>query len=414
MDALDEFLNLALDYERDESPSLQGFVAWLRAAKSEIKRDMEIARDEVRVMTVHGAKGLEAPVVVLADTATPPHGWHPPRLLSLPVQGAAPDAPAALIWAGRKADDVGPMAAARSLALRDAEHEYRRLLYVAMTRAAEHLIVCGIDGERARPAGCWYDLVCNALQPLCVEEPAEDGAMVRRFRKVASRVQTLSPATSAEHVAPRPLPAWLAGMAAAEPPRASPLSPSRAFDEAAPAEPARSGTDRRRALARGVAVHRLLQALPELPPERRREAALRYLQRPDKDFSETERETMIDQVLAMLAEPRFAPLFSPGSRAEIAIAGRVGLYTVSGQVDRLVVTGDAVLIADYKTNRPAPRNLADAPPAYVGQLALYRAVLARLYPDRTVRAALVWTETMELMEIPGDRLDAALAELVSS
>jgi ATP-dependent helicase/nuclease subunit A len=116
----------------------------------------------------------------------------------------------------------------------------------------------------------------------------------------------------------------------------------------------------------------------------------------------------------MLAEPRFAPLFSPGSRAEIAIAGRVGLYTVSGQVDRLVVTGDAVLIADYKTNRPAPRNLADAPPAYVGQLALYRAVLARLYPDRTVRAALVWTETMELMEIPGDRLDAALAELVSS
>jgi ATP-dependent helicase/nuclease subunit A len=198
-----------------------------------------------------------------------------------------------------------------------------------------------------------------------------------------------------------------------ESPRPTPLSPSRAYDEAAPVEPAKGGIERKRALARGVAVHRLLQALPELPPERRREAALRYLQRPGKDFSDAEREAMVDRVLAMLAEPRFAPLFSPGSRAEIAIVGRVGRHAVSGQVDRLVVTDKAVLIADYKTNRPAPRSLADVPDAYVGQLALYRAVLALLYPNRAVQAALVWTETMELMEIPGDRLDAALAELTS-
>ena len=92
---IDEFLNLALAYESRETPSLQGFAAWLRTASAEIKRDMEIARDEVRVMTVHGAKGLEAPIVILADTTTEPQGpiQHQPRLLNLPAQDAAPDTP---------------------------------------------------------------------------------------------------------------------------------------------------------------------------------------------------------------------------------------------------------------------------------------------------------------------------------
>ena len=125
-------------------------------ARAEVKRDMEIARDEVRVMTVHGAKGLEAPIVILADTMTPPAGPRPPRLLEL--------AGGAVIWAGRKDDDVPAVAAARAAALAEAEHEYRRLLYVAMTRAADRLIVCGADGERARrPKGCWYDLMREPL-----------------------------------------------------------------------------------------------------------------------------------------------------------------------------------------------------------------------------------------------------------
>ena len=133
-DALDEFLNLALDYERRQTPSLQGFVAWLREARAEVKRDMEIARDEVRVMTVHGAKGLEAPIVILADTMTQPSGPRPPRLLEL--------SDGAVIWAGRKDDDVAPVAAARQAALAEAEDEYRRLLvcrYDACRRSADHL-----------------------------------------------------------------------------------------------------------------------------------------------------------------------------------------------------------------------------------------------------------------------------------
>ncbi len=144
-DALDEFLNLALDYERRETPSLQGFLAWLRQARAEVKRDMEIARDEVRVMTVHGAKGLEAPIVVLADTMTPPAGPRHPRLLTLSA--------GAMVWAGRKADDVATVSTARQGFLSEAEHEYRRLLYVAMTRAADLLIVCGAEGQESGPLG---------------------------------------------------------------------------------------------------------------------------------------------------------------------------------------------------------------------------------------------------------------------
>ena len=163
-DALDEFLNLALDYERRETPSLQGFVAWLRTAQTDVKRDMEITRDEVRVMTVHGAKGLEAPIVVLADTTTPPAGpaQRQPRLLALPAD--SPGAPDRLVWARARASDVTPVSAAREQARREAADEHRRLLYVAMTRAIDRLVVCGAEGERKRPEGCWWNLVFDALR----------------------------------------------------------------------------------------------------------------------------------------------------------------------------------------------------------------------------------------------------------
>ena len=172
-DAIDEFLNVALEYERRETPSLQGFLTWLRDARAEVKRDMEIARDEVRVMTVHGAKGLEAPIVILADTITPPV-IKPPRLLQL--------ADGAIIWAGRKADDVDQVATARVRANSETEDEYRRLLYVAMTRAAERLIICGAEGLNRPPRNCWYNLVYEPLQPFLVAED-ECGEKVLRYRK---------------------------------------------------------------------------------------------------------------------------------------------------------------------------------------------------------------------------------------
>jgi ATP-dependent helicase/nuclease subunit A len=411
-DALDEFLNLALDYERTETPSLQGFVAWLRSAQAEVKRDMEMARDEVRVMTVHGAKGLEAPIVILADTTTPPQGFHPPRLLQLPAGGAAPP----LVWAVAKTNDVGLMAAAREKALDEARDEYRRLLYVAMTRAIERLIVCGVDGVNKRPEGCWYDLARGALEGQSVAEPADDGSGdVLRYRKVPYAAAAGAAATE-KAGSDVTLPGWLREKFAAPPASAAPLKPSGFVDDPNTSGVLRPREARRRAILRGNIVHRLMQSLPDIPPDRRSGAARQYIARQKTDFTPPECDTIVEQTLAVLTDPRFALLFAPGSRAEVPIAGRIGNDTVAGVVDRLVVTPDAVLIADYKTNRPAPRSLAETQAryqSYVKQLALYRAVLMRLYPDRPVRAALVWTDIPGLGEIPAEALDAALAALTT-
>jgi ATP-dependent helicase/nuclease subunit A len=409
-DALDEFLNLALDYEARETPSLQGFVAWLRATPTEVKRDMEIARDEVRVMTVHGAKGLEAPVVILADTTTNPAGPYPPRLITMP--GATADAPDRIVWAAARETDVPAMAAARSRALGAAENEYRRLLYVAMTRAADRLVICGATGQRKRPDGCWYDLVRDALEPIAVAEPADIGEekalRLRTWRVAEGDAEAPSDGTPASW----PCPDWLTRPLAAE---AAPaiVSPSQAIEER-PVLAGAGGEERRRALARGSLVHRLLQSLPDIAPERRGAAARRYLERSGTLFDEVERNDMARQVLALMDDPRFAPLAAPGSRAEVPIVGRITRHgrspvSISGQVDRLAVAAQAVLIADYKTNRPAPRRLEEVPEAYLVQLALYRAALAELYPGRTLRALLVWTDVPDFMEIPDSILDAALS-----
>jgi ATP-dependent helicase/nuclease subunit A len=415
-DALDEFLSLALDYETRETPSLQGFVAWLRATSSEVKRDMEIARDEVRVMTVHGAKGLEAPIVILADTTTNPAGPHHPRLLRMTASAAAPGAaapgtPARIVWAGPKECDVASVATARSRALRAAEEEYRRLLYVAMTRAADRLIVCGATGQRQRPEGCWYDLVRGALESIAIKQPAGNGEHpILRLQQGEAPDAGAQPASGGEPTAVA-RPDWLTRDARADP-VATIVSPSSAAEKPARGARPGAGDDRRRALARGTLVHRLMQSLPDIARGRRAASARRYLDRAGGDFTAAEREAIAASVLALLDDPRFAALAGAGSRAEVSIVGRIDRgcrppLVVSGQVDRLAVMPDAVLIADYKTNHPAPRRPEDVPDPYLAQLALYRAVLVRLYPGRAVRALLVWTDRPDFMEIPVLVLDAA-------
>ena len=372
---------------------------------------MEIARDEVRVMTVHGAKGLEAPIVILADTVTPPQGWHPPKLLPLPPGRAAPATPHRLVWASAKANDIGPMAAAREAALDEARDEYRRLLYVAMTRTIERLIVCGVEGKTKLPEGCWYELVRGALEEHCVIEPADHGVdTVLRYRKTpdtggAAEKSADTPASAAT------IPDWLSKTVEVTA-RAAPIKPSGFVDD--PDSTGRPGAAeaRRRALQRGNIVHRLMQSLPDIPAERRTEAARQYIARQKTDLTAAERDEIAGGVVTMLADPRFALLFAPGSRAEVPIVGRIGNDTVTGVVDRLVVASDTILIADYKTNRPAPRSFAETQEryqSYVKQLALYRAVLMRLYPGRPVRAALMWTDILALAEIPAEALEEALA-----
>jgi ATP-dependent helicase/nuclease subunit A len=418
-DALDEFLELALAYERKAPASLQGFMAWLRTADLEVKRDMEISRDQVRVMTVHGAKGLEASVVFLADTATSPSDTQRLKLIHLPRGDTAQPVPDVVIWAGKKADDPQSVSAARSAMLGEVEDEYRRLLYVAMTRAADRLIIGGCMPGNMNTVRkfSWYDLIVKGLDQsgLHLQEIETPDGVVKRY----SRIEDATAAADAAVAAPIPsaptsLPAWLRTPAPPETLADHLLRPSDpAENEGHRIRTGESLALRARALLRGTLVHRLLQSLPDLATARRRDAALGYLARNAGDWSADDREALAAGVLALIGDPRFAAVFAAGSRAEVSIAGRLDRpgrppALVSGQIDRLVVTPAEVLIVDYKTNHAPPRFPAEAPPAYVRQLALYRAVLRKLYPSLPVRAALLWTETPDLMEISTAVLDAAL------
>jgi ATP-dependent helicase/nuclease subunit A len=420
-DALDEFLELALGYERKAPASLQGFMAWLRTADLEVKRDMEISRNEVRVMTVHGAKGLEAPVVFLVDTTSSPSDTQRLRLIHLPPDHAAPHVAGVVVWAGRKADDPLAVAAARTAMLGETEDEYRRLLYVAMTRAADRLIVggCMPGNMNTVRKNSWYDLIVKGLENsglhLQTNETPE-GAVKRYARPEDIATTTGAAATTA--TAEIELPSWLRISA---PPEAAADVLLR------PSDPAEDGgrdfrtgefvRTRAHALRRGTLVHRLLQSLPDVAIERRGEAALNFLARNAGDWGNGERDAVAQRVLALIADRRFAAVFGAGSRAEVSIVGRLERpgrkpAVVSGQIDRLVVTASEVLTVDFKTNHAPPGSAAEAPSAYIRQLTLYRAVLQKLYPQLPVRTALLWTETPELMELSAPALDAELASVL--
>jgi ATP-dependent helicase/nuclease subunit A len=294
----------------------------------------------------------------------------------------------------------------------EAEEEYRRLLYVAMTRARDRLYVCGTLKPKATDmkAG-WHALVTSALEAECVRSETADGIVTLEWRPAPPAAPPKGKQEAMTYAPPRP--AWLTQPAPPAPAAIRRITPSTALGgaSAAPA-PVRSrllkpGGEILIAIERGRLVHRLLQSLPEIAPERRREIGGRYLEAVATEWPEADRAALLDEVLRILADPGFAPVFAPGSRAEVEIAGRIGAATLSGRIDRLAVTAERVLVVDYKTNRPAPESLADAPHDYVMQLALYRAVLRRLYSGKPVAAAILWTDRPALMEVPAAILDAA-------
>ncbi|MEE9209905.1 MAG: 3'-5' exonuclease, partial [Kiloniellales bacterium] len=307
-DPIQEFLSLALAYEREHAPSLEGFLHWLEAGAQEVKRDMEHGQDAVRVMTVHGAKGLQAPVVILPDTMQPPK----PRdgLFWLDEDGG--ELP---LWPLRKGYDgeVAGHARARAQAIRD--QEYRRLLYVAMTRAEDRLVVCGWHTKNAAPEQSWYKLVAGALaevaEPVGFDFIGEvDGGWTGPGWRLACP-QTADADKSPDEAAPQPaasvipLPAWAGALPPPEPAPPTPLAPSRPAGEE-PAVRSPLGPDEGRRFKRGLLIHRLLQSLPDLAPEARRAVAARFLASPAHGLSAEERAEIAEVTMAVLEDSAFA------------------------------------------------------------------------------------------------------------
>jgi ATP-dependent helicase/nuclease subunit A len=395
-DAIDEFLSLALAYEGSNTPSLEGFLHWIERGGAEVKRDMERGRNEVRVMTVHGAKGLEADIVILPDTTS------------------LPDSPAAkghLLYTDEGvlfplADKAAPEKVRQAKLAAQAEtlKEHRRLLYVALTRAKERLIICGFENKKGIREGSWHQLAERAATVLGAEIPQGD-ATIRVFGAASVAPAASETASVSETIA---IPDWARTPPAAERPSPWLIRPSAAAGVDEPTLPSPLGQNGAARFRRGLLVHAMLARLPEVERARREGTARNFLRARGLDEAETTQ--LSAETLAVLDDPVFAAAFAPDSRAEVAIVAdlpELGAGArVHGRVDRLAVAGDDVLIVDFKTIRPPPAREEDVPGIYVTQMALYRAAAARIFPGRRIACALVWTEGPTLMPLSEALLEA--------
>jgi ATP-dependent helicase/nuclease subunit A len=429
-DPIDELLARALQYQRAETASLQGFLRWFESGGGEIKRDLDAnRRQEVRILTVHASKGLQAPIVYLPDTTRVPGDSE--RLLA-GLDGET------RLWLPRT-DDANEAARTWRAEIRErALEEQNRLLYVAMTRAEDRLYVGGWINTRKQDAGCWYDRIAAGLAA-SVEADGEgrQRAIPRAFDfsteldqggwsgdgfELVNEGRIVVPEQQELALPERePLPDWASQPAPRDPDPPRPLAPSQPLPDEARAPPrafsplAVVSPNRWK---RGRLLHELLRQLPALPAQDRKAAAQRFLGQPAHGLTTEDVDLWAAEALAVMEAPGHAALFAPGSRAEIPLVGTIdtprGTFTVSGQVDRLAVADREVLIVDYKTNRPPPEDASAVPLAYRRQLALYRALLAGIYPGRQVRAFLLWTSAPRLMELEAGTLDESMPYATAS
>lgn len=385
-DALDEFINLSLSFEQDHIPSMQLFVEWMNQDDVEIKRELEQNNlDAVRLMTVHGSKGLQAPIVILPDTV---------RVKTIKQEAG---------WLYNKEALFYPLGKdyyenncstlkeeQRTLSL----EEYHRLLYVALTRAEECLCICGYKQKKQPSSESWYELCRQSLASIMQTSPNDI---------LFYQTEQLTP-TSAKPDLPTnkvnaSVPKWLLSDAIKEAPLARPLTPSHLDESGISAISPLTATNDNMLYNRGRIIHKLLQLLPSSDVASHVSVITQFLHTQAPELSSASCNQIISEVINLIEDPRFKELFGPQSAAEVSIMGEVDGQIISGQIDRLVVLADQVIIVDYKTNRPAAQNLAEVPTAYLKQIRAYRCLAGRIYPHKKITSYILWTNTATMMQI---------------
>lgn len=434
IDVLDEFLALALDHDQDGTSSLQIFLDQLESSEPEIKREQEQSLDAVRIMTVHASKGLEAPIVFLVDPGSAAfHASHMSSIRLLDPPDHQSNMPKCPLWVPGSAVENQKTDEIKTASEHVAEEEYRRLLYVGLTRAADRLVVCGYRGTRAPSKPTWHSLVEGGFDRADAEMKQEitynlagmawdiqrfsrgksndKDAQIEQANAVSGTVNTRpdlldKPLTNVKGL-PRPLiPSGASVLVDGDDGKNHKTSPF-----------ATRGAKNISAIEYGKAIHRLLQVLPNLLANDWRFNAENYLQNRLPELSAHERDDMIESVINVMTDQKFSAIFSTESASEFSIMGSLMIKDeeriVSGRIDRLVVEDDRLLIVDYKTNFKAPTDISEISPSNIAQLAIYRAVLAPLYPNKTIEAGLLYTRTPKIIEVPDHILDAAMQELSS-
>ncbi|MFN3826469.1 MAG: double-strand break repair helicase AddA [Micavibrio sp.] len=418
IEPLHEFLTQVLSFEGEHISSLQSFILWQQNNESEIKREQDDTQNHIRIMTAHASKGLQAPIVILADTVLPTGagGNRATDRLLWPAKTGLPFP----FWAPQADDECRLYKDSKERAQQKDIEEYRRLLYVALTRAEDRLYIAGAAGKRGFNDKSWYSLTREAFTRFdnkeetpfvilpeiktCLDLP--DDACTLRLQSTQE-----APAKNKEQqqnvqglIVPDindPAWSWVHQQAPLEEAALQPVQPSRLEilnqDELLSPSPLQSDNQYR--FKRGNLTHKLLQFLPEVPLERRLETAQMFADRYGHDLPEKIRTDVVKEIMTILEHPDYATLFGPHSRAEVPVTGMSGSKLISGQIDRLVVEGQNVMIVDYKTNRPPPHTPEDVPAIYRQQLKAYADTLQNIYPAHRIRTFLLWTDGPQLMEI---------------
>ncbi|MFV0514574.1 MAG: double-strand break repair helicase AddA [Jhaorihella sp.] len=385
-DGINALLSQALAYERSDIPGLTGFLVWMETDDLEIKRQAGGAGNMVRVMTVHGAKGLEAPIVILPDTGP----RKPPPDEEIMLAGDVP------LWKTATAASPRLIAAAREAARERAANERLRLLYVALTRAEKWLIVA-MAGDPDKTGDSWYRMVEAAMREAGATE--EDGILRLSHGEWAAPPLAETPDPVVRAV---PLPGFFRHPPPAGAKAPATLSPSDLGG--AKAMPGDAGLDEDAAMLRGTRIHLLLEHLPGMAPAGRQAACTNIL----RDTPQAERATLLAEAETVLDEPALAAVFAPDALAEVPVTALVRGQRIHGTIDRLILTGDAVLAVDFKTNATVPDTPDAVPEGLLRQMGAYGAALAQIYPGRRIETAILWTRTARLMALPHDLVTDAL------